>query len=33
MKRRFMRGTILGRNASYEEALYEGNRFVYPLVS
>ena len=27
-----MRGTVLGRDASYEEALYEGNRFVYPLV-
>ena len=32
MKGRFMRGTILGRDASYEEALYERNRFVYPLV-
>ena len=32
MKGRFMRGTVLGRDASYEEALYERNRFVYPLV-
>ena len=32
MKRRFVRGTVLGRDASYEEALYERSRFVYPLV-
>ena len=32
MKGRFMKGTVLGRDASYEEALYERNRFVYPLV-
>ena len=31
MKRRFLRGTVLGRDASYEEALYERSRFVYPL--
>ena len=30
MKRRFVRGTVLGRDASYEEALYERSRFVYP---
>ena len=27
-----MRETVLGRDASYEEVLYERNRFVYPLV-
>ena len=27
-----MRGIVSGRDASYEEALYERNRFVYPLV-
>ena len=32
MKRRFVRGTALGRDASYEEALYERCRFVYPSV-
>ena len=32
MKRRFVRGTFLGRDASYEEALYERSRFVYPSV-
>ena len=30
MKRRFVRGTVLGRDASCEEALYERSRFVYP---
>ena len=33
MQGRFVRGTALGRDASYEGALYERNRFVYPLVS
>ena len=32
MKRRFVRGIALRRDASYEEALYEKNRFVYPSV-
>ena len=32
MKRRFVRGTGLGRDASYEEALYERSRFVCPSV-
>ena len=27
-----MRRTVLGKDASYEEALYERSRFVYPLV-
>ena len=27
MKRRLVRGTVLGGDASYEEALYERNRF------
>ena len=27
MNRRFVRGTVLGRDASYEEALYERIRF------
>ena len=27
MQGRFVRGTVLGRDASYEEALYERNRF------
>ena len=27
MQGRFIRGTVLGRDASYEEALYERNRF------
>ena len=31
-ERRFVRGTALGRDASYEEALYERSRFVYPSV-
>ena len=32
MQGRLMRGTVLGRDASYEGVLYERNRFVYPLV-
>ena len=32
MKRRFVRGIVLGIDASYEEALCEKSRFVYPLV-
>ena len=32
MKRRFVRGIVLGRVASYEEALYERSHFVYPFV-
>ena len=32
MKRRLGRGTVLGRDASYEEALYERSRFVHPSV-
>ena len=31
-ERRSARGTALERDASYEEALYERRRFVYPLV-
>ena len=27
-----MRGTVLWRDASYEEAFYERSRFVYPLI-
>ena len=27
MQGRFVRGTVLGRDASYEEALYERNHF------
>ena len=32
MKGCFLRGTVLGRDASCEEALYERNRFVHHLV-
>ena len=33
MKRRLGKGTVLRRDASYDGALYERNRFVYPLIS